>query len=1216
MKGNAMMRANSGTYRAAFGVLIALLLTALPSAVRLDGQTVNTKLLSENGWYSDDTRADGSGSLPAGTNLVSPTLTDDPEATATGDPTHNSDINGQISFGPAPGAVPASTHDGAVRLFIDTSGSGKSQISHRKDDATGHGPGSGFGPGFTAEYSWMGDGTASVTASLKFGIKTADFGSTGVSPRTGENVWDKVLIYEPGNLNGGVSDSTWQTETVDYTTGKWWFFDRTAGAGIIGTPMTLSDMSTSAVVVGGGPKTVADVYALITAPGALITSVQFGIGSGNADGNVYVNQMETSVYRAGMTTTFGCTDTQYFNGFETDTFGWNVFTSPTFDATRVASGTNGVTSASGSFHAEAGVSAGNWGGYSGVCGCASTTCSGPVSTFPTGGYVTSIDIYLDVSGGYLNDTNFDFSSAINGITGAHHRDFIFNGVFLDSGDFTGPGGGGVDRFVIAASNNSPGFPQGGVDPVAITSTGWYTFEHHFYDSGSGVLACEFIILDSSGSQVASWIRSTATDVIGTNVGGNRYGWFSNNEFPFLAFDNTSLVPGPFDQNATPDVIFGSGNANGSFTVDRTDGIELALRAKLRFPASNIFKSNGDGTYTYNTGSGTSVAPNPEWAFEWSVNTDFDDSTGRNIEDLTYELGIDFDADATTNYLIFDPITPGAFLPYTVPAGPTVFWDHAIGDNTTPNGGGVSATDGPSYEALIAANNVAQNSWRNTFFDDPPFVFDPALPGRYDFYLAAFDGGVEVARTAMAVIVADGTSLSLEADPDQVDQDPGLAGIQIAVDLWLRNPDDVTVTGYQAFLAFDDSAMTYEGASSSYSPAPFGAHIQAIASAEVAAGELRLDGNTFGSTSGDARLATLIFTVTECDPVDVLFDLTQPFDSEASNAGSPLATALLDSTTIVGDDTAPVITCPSDIVANADAGLCTATVSPGTATATDNCGAAGPVSGVRDDGMALTDPYPTGVTTITWSVEDDAGNSDSCTQTITVDALNTVTATVVLDSVDAGALLSRCIKFVASDGASCTSEVSVLMDFSGDPATGIAIFDVDCGGWTDLCVKDEQHTLWDTVTLTTVGTEFATAPGGDAVLLAGDTDNDGDVDINDVTYFLFTFGSLAVTGSCPWTDTSLRDADFSNDGAVGSEDYTILAGSWLAFTFCDCGPGPATGIVDKPKQRMSTPVNNLPPEVRKRVDLDGNGVLDFKDVRMFERQNGLPSTLSSGMGGTP
>ncbi|MBI1383254.1 MAG: hypothetical protein GC161_19515 [Planctomycetaceae bacterium] len=271
-------------------------------------QDINTSALSQNGWYSDDTRADGSGAFPSNTNLVSPTLTDAPEAA---DPLkfnalHDADIAGQISFQPAPGTVPPGTWLGSVRLFIDPVGGtgGKSQISHRKDDLTGHNPGSVFGPGFTAQYSWMANGPSTITPSLKFGIKTADFPFVGVSSRTGENVWDKVLIYEPGQGNGKVANGLWQTETITHTSGKWWFFDRRAGASSQGTPVELSTMAVSPIAFSG-PKTLADVYALITAPGAIITSVQFGIGSNNPAGNVYVNELTTNAYRAGQRTTFG-----------------------------------------------------------------------------------------------------------------------------------------------------------------------------------------------------------------------------------------------------------------------------------------------------------------------------------------------------------------------------------------------------------------------------------------------------------------------------------------------------------------------------------------------------------------------------------------------------------------------------------------------------------------------------------------------------------------------------------------------------------------------------------------------------------------------------------------------------------------------------------------------------------------------------------------------
>jgi len=65
----------------------------------------------------------------------------------------------------------------------------------------------------------------------------------------------------------------------------------------------------------------------------------------------------------------------------------------------------------------------------------------------------------------------------------------------------------------------------------------------------------------------------------------------------------------------------------------------------------------------------------------------------------------------------------------------------------------------------------------------------------------------------------------------------------------------------------------------------------------------------------------------------------------------------------------------------DPGQCGAAFAHGT-TATDNCGTPSLV-GVRDDGHSLSDPYPVGVTTITWTATDIHSNSSSATQTITV-----------------------------------------------------------------------------------------------------------------------------------------------------------------------------------------------------------------------------------------
>jgi hypothetical protein len=88
---------------------------------------------------------------------------------------------------------------------------------------------------------------------------------------------------------------------------------------------------------------------------------------------------------------------------------------------------------------------------------------------------------------------------------------------------------------------------------------------------------------------------------------------------------------------------------------------------------------------------------------------------------------------------------------------------------------------------------------------------------------------------------------------------------------------------------------------------------------------------------------------------------------------------------VSDTSAPVISCPGDIVAKTGddgTGNCSTTVNVGSATATDNCGVKS-IIGVRSDGKPLSDPYPLGITTIIWTASDNCNHSVSCTQRITV-----------------------------------------------------------------------------------------------------------------------------------------------------------------------------------------------------------------------------------------
>lgn len=155
------------------------------------------------------------------------------------------------------------------------------------------------------------------------------------------------------------------------------------------------------------------------------------------------------------------------------------------------------------------------------------------------------------------------------------------------------------------------------------------------------------------------------------------------------------------------------------------------------------------------------------------------------------------------------------------------------------------------------------------------------------------------------------------------------------------------------------------------------------------------------------------------------------DGVAAQSGSgqlPLVGGL----TETPDTTAPTVTAPADLTAPNAPGRADADVEPGVATAADDSGAV-TVEGARSDGLALDAPYPLGVTTITWTATDAAGNTGAATQTVTVvDVEDPVLALPAAISADAASAAGAVVSYTAT-----ATDNSGAVSVSCSPASGAA-----------------------------------------------------------------------------------------------------------------------------------------------------------------------------------
>ncbi|MBI1825571.1 MAG: HYR domain-containing protein [Planctomycetes bacterium] len=244
------------------------------------------------------------------------------------------------------------------------------------------------------------------------------------------------------------------------------------------------------------------------------------------------------------------------------------------------------------------------------------------------------------------------------------------------------------------------------------------------------------------------------------------------------------------------------------------------------------------------------------------------------------------------------------------------------------------------------------------------------------------------------------------------------GDTVIVDLWQRALNQ-PIGGFQAFSLFDTSALTF--ASGTYTASPYGFPVITPIAASGGNIDMAADVYTLGGqlpTSNDAKLLTLSFTAGATEgPTVVSFRPHDPPSRFTDGGGAEVLPCLIESPTIVIDNTNPVIACPSNVTVE-----CSASPLPsntGSASTTDNLDCSPVVT--FTDSVAGGSCAQSSVITRTWKAADACGNFSTCDQVITV----VDTTAPVLSACPANIT-------VPADAGGCTAIVSFPPPTAVDP----------------------------------------------------------------------------------------------------------------------------------------------------------------------------------------
>ena len=210
----------------------------------------------------------------------------------------------------------------------------------------------------------------------------------------------------------------------------------------------------------------------------------------------------------------------------------------------------------------------------------------------------------------------------------------------------------------------------------------------------------------------------------------------------LGLAGSVLAAPSYGDIAAPGVYFGSGNVNGNWTIDTSNNIEVALRAKDRGTLATIDGSSG-AYFVSNPGFCNPVCGGSNkaaWNYEFSVNVRADGTGTADLSDFIVQMEVDTDPTAGMNWVVLNVLSNWP---------DTAYWD-----GSAPR---------INRQSPIAGEFGAQQS-ANPMFGDSGYGY---LPGRgtFDLRLSVYAPSTQgqptlLAQTGATVQVPEPGSLAL------------------------------------------------------------------------------------------------------------------------------------------------------------------------------------------------------------------------------------------------------------------------------------------------------------------------------------------------------------------------------------------------------------------------------------------------------------------------